>query len=271
MAKQRHQRAAKDTSARPTVDIEQAFQRALTRFVKRAAPRERDEAIGDWSRRMTRELGEVSQAFQRVRKSASDNGRGWDWNLLQVLDWKGGDIEDNERQFLAVERACMTDPLSKALAEILPAKATSKAQADAVQRARKAETAERKKRLRALSEAYAAAQPHLEWAIRRSGQLGSSLAAVNVGFADLIDRAIEDHDAALIGRIHGNRRGVDHVKMAAVLVLAELHDFTGATWKADVATFIGEANDRLRPRPCPEFAAEPAHGKIHTAMSRCGL
>jgi len=241
-------------------DIEAAFEHARQRFVERGiAPLlDRSETNHRSMLRTCRELREIIEAFRRVHDDAAANGNGWDWNLLHMLDWDGGTVEVNERRYrprLLVENH-----------------ATTGGQALAKQEQQADELAARGKRLRALRDAHAAAQPDLDWAMRRSGESGFVFAAANVGMTDLIDRALEDHESTVIGiraigQIHGRVRRVEHVKVAAMLVLGKLHGINGA---AALAKLIrdGNANECA---PCPTFAEHAGDETIRKMFSRCGL
>lgn len=264
MAQQRRASAASNrpSAEEPDVAIEVAFRRATERFMRRTPASGEAATLNARADRMLREFFEVGEAFQRVRAEAGDNSRGWDWNLLRVLDWQGDDVGDNERRYrprLFIERSGGDRDTETA----------SRKQQDR-------ERGARGKRLRALLDAYSKAQSDLEWVMRRSGSHAPEFATVNLAMADLINQAIREHESVeagirAIGRIHGKVRRTEHVRVAAILVLSELHRFTGAQWKAEVATFIANRNDQLRPHPCPKFAGDDPLAKIHTMTSRCGL
>lgn len=238
-------------------ETEATFKRALQRFLDRRAP----DVTAATANRMTREIIEVREAFGRVRADASANRRGWTWNVLHVLDWHSEDVELNEvtRKPLGV-----ASDAQKAMTKEMPASRT------AHDRARVA----RGKRLRALSAAYADARPDLDWAIGRLGALAPRFPATTEMMADLIDRSLEDHESVelgirAIGRIHGKVRRVEHVKVAAMLVLSEIHGLGGPTEAAQIARYIGQVFKT--PHPCPAFAEVASDEHIRKMWSRCGL
>jgi hypothetical protein len=190
-------------------------------------------------RRLQREQVEVFEMIARLRDDIRENRRGWTWNLLHVLDWYGATVEENEGRYRP--RRFLPEP----------------AVPYDVKKGR-AERRARRGRLVALERALERAMPDLEWVVSRDRRTRAVRLAQIADARDIAAYALEQaqqHDLAhaAIAKIHGKVRRVDHVRGAALRILAELHDAEGPVKLSRLIEHHSDAS-APSPRPCPGFA-----------------
>ena len=197
----------------------------------------------------SREQAEIQQMLARLRSEVAKSGRGWTWHLLRVLDWDALDLFANEGAMTATQR-----------------------------RTWERRWRARGRRLSAASAAFEAAFDDLTWfAQRHEGRPAQAKMIDVVASGRSVVRQAADtfrklnRQLAQLSKIHGRVRRYEHVRAAALRILLAIKRFEGSGALAKLASFIEDANETLKPRPCPMFADDGAYDRVRQILSRSGL
>lgn len=205
--------------------------------------------------RLSLESREIEGMFARIQWNATnENPNGWRWNLLSVLDWNRYEIEQNTRWIEEVEfRRYRFEVANEPIEQVRPNQRPDHATWPELLR----DVTDRRKRIERARKAFEKAKDVFEWVCDPVSAKNIAHALMNATLAvESKERNLAE--AVKSAGMRGKAPRYDHVRAAALLVLADLEGFDERTLAAQVGTLIEQQNRRANP-PCPAFA------KSHTS------